>query len=401
MPKQQVALNKFEGGLHTDADPRDIAGNAFSALQGFSVDSLGIIKTMGTHGTHGTIGAVATVAGMNPGYGMFAFSSDYDDAGGLVSTNYLALNEGSYVHIYDDGGDAFNGMGNVDSTDGFGLKASSNAANETTQKLSFYAPNGDLRVSDGYFATHANLVKWLGYITKRTYGEGTSTDYPTAFAQTDVGFGTTPSDGWLLADASVEAGLTSANLKMINLGSKTKGMVEGDATGTAFITTVDGNAVTVIHSGADYGNFTSSGYGDDYYNGMTCSAGLTDGTTVYGVVYDYNHDFDVSDDGTETTHSTFYVWCGVNGDVTAEDAGIATNSSFQVGQSDGYHWKSDYTLGAHTRGVIGAQDFGVTLAFNEGDSGDGNWMPESTTRYKFYHTTTFDASSLKNFLSSI
>ena len=55
MPKQQLIINKFEGGLHTDADPRDIADNEFSALQGFSVDSLGIIKTMGKSGDHATI----------------------------------------------------------------------------------------------------------------------------------------------------------------------------------------------------------------------------------------------------------------------------------------------------------------------------------------------------------
>ena len=77
MPKQQVALNRFEGGLHTDADPRDIAGNAFSALQGFSVDSLGIIKTMGKSGDHATIDAnVDTTTTFTEGTGIFAFSSD-------------------------------------------------------------------------------------------------------------------------------------------------------------------------------------------------------------------------------------------------------------------------------------------------------------------------------------
>ena len=27
MPKEQLTLNKFEGGLNTDSDPRDIADN--------------------------------------------------------------------------------------------------------------------------------------------------------------------------------------------------------------------------------------------------------------------------------------------------------------------------------------------------------------------------------------
>ena len=77
MPKQQLTINKFEGGLNTNSDPRDIADNEFSELKGFSLDSLGIIKMMGTHATHSTIGA-NTVA-FKAGYGILPFSSDYQN----------------------------------------------------------------------------------------------------------------------------------------------------------------------------------------------------------------------------------------------------------------------------------------------------------------------------------
>ena len=46
MPKKQFPITRFEGGLHTDADARDIADNEFSLLKGFSGDSLSIIKMM-------------------------------------------------------------------------------------------------------------------------------------------------------------------------------------------------------------------------------------------------------------------------------------------------------------------------------------------------------------------
>ena len=47
MPKQQLNLTRFEGGLNTDGDPRDIANNEFSALTGVSLDEIGMIRLIG------------------------------------------------------------------------------------------------------------------------------------------------------------------------------------------------------------------------------------------------------------------------------------------------------------------------------------------------------------------
>ena len=40
MPKQQLAINRFDGGLATDINPRDLHDNQFSAIKGFGVDSI-------------------------------------------------------------------------------------------------------------------------------------------------------------------------------------------------------------------------------------------------------------------------------------------------------------------------------------------------------------------------
>ena len=47
MPKQQLIVSRFEGGLNTHADPRDIADNEFTALNSLSVSSFGLIKAAG------------------------------------------------------------------------------------------------------------------------------------------------------------------------------------------------------------------------------------------------------------------------------------------------------------------------------------------------------------------
>ena len=87
------------------------------------------------------------------------------------------------------------------------------------------------------------------------------------------------------------------------------------------------------------------------------------------------------------------MWC-FPGNVTPQAAGVDTSWSFQVGQEDGYLWNADFSHADHKakcREVISA-DYGVTLQFEEGESGTGDWMPKSTTRYKFYHSTTFDGN---------
>ena len=115
MPKQQLKIEQFHGGLNTDSDPRDIANNEFSALTGVALDKVGVIKLIGApaNATGTNLNGVVDYAApsdFGSGKGLFAFNSDYDDGSALVSTNYLvAYSEAvGQVNIYDSAG-AWNG----------------------------------------------------------------------------------------------------------------------------------------------------------------------------------------------------------------------------------------------------------------------------------------------------
>ena len=467
MPKQQVALNRFEGGLNSDPNPRDIGDNQFSVLKGFSVDSLGGLKLLGAFANHATIAECAdTTMLFNPGYGLFSFSADRSVAGLEQATNYLAATNGDYIHIWDDAGgdtsaDAWNNMSDsiVDDSNGFPITGDLNISSTTTDHIwSFYAPDGDLRVSDGNFDNYNHTAKILKYISSKTYGEGDNTSYPTTFAQVNIG------GNWINQDASVEQGVPTNHLKMINLGGVAKGVLEGDSTGTDVISSVSGNDVIIVHAGLDHsakawfsddtcdtdhtaGSGSSFGSNprivqmdsttnlsvgmvvqgtgiptdativsidsatlftisadttatnnnqtfkfskpDDYYNGMTCYFFKSGKASIYGTIFNYNGN------STSGTHSTFSIWCGVDGDVTPATAlsgETVADWNFVIGQHDGYLWNSDLNGDARNREVISG-DYGITLTFNEGIANSGSWMPTENVRYKFYHTTTFDASS--------
>ncbi len=110
MPKQQLAINRFDGGLVTDINPRDLHDNQFSAIKGFGVDSIGGLKTLGKLITHATISANVDIDAapsatiFNAGYGLFGFSSDRKADGDEGATDYLASTSGDYIQIWDSGG---------------------------------------------------------------------------------------------------------------------------------------------------------------------------------------------------------------------------------------------------------------------------------------------------------
>ena len=227
MPKQQITINRFEGGVVSDPNPRDIADNQFSVLKGFSVDSLGAIKMIGAMENHGTIDAnVDSSTTFNPGYGLYSFSSDKDDSASGKPTDYFVSTNGDQIHVFDNDGNDWNNMTDTVLSDslGFSIHESSTIGADTSDHIwSFYAPDGDLRACDGLFENYNNSNKILKFSDSRTYGEGDNSKYPTTHAQVDIG------GDWIKGNASIEHGLDSRNLKMINLGSVAKGVVEGDS----------------------------------------------------------------------------------------------------------------------------------------------------------------------------
>ena len=79
MPKQIYKIDRFEGGLNSNADPRDIADNELSSAFDLMVDELGTIRTIGGATAHPSeTGAGSTVHAneITPGYGLFAWKSD-------------------------------------------------------------------------------------------------------------------------------------------------------------------------------------------------------------------------------------------------------------------------------------------------------------------------------------
>jgi len=75
MPKEILKIDMFHGGLSSNSDPRDIAPNELSAATDIMVDEVGKIRTMGGITAHGEVPAVVTK--INPGYGLFQFSTDH------------------------------------------------------------------------------------------------------------------------------------------------------------------------------------------------------------------------------------------------------------------------------------------------------------------------------------
>ena len=194
MPKQKFHINRFEGGLNTDFAPEDIPDNSFIQALGISVSKIGRVTVSGdVHAASGItakeVSGDSTVNNFaeSAGYGMFAFSSDYAANNTEAATNYLCINNGSYVSVWDG-----SNWVSFDGTVNF-IDMGENSTGMITHN-SYYAPNGDLRVCDGNFASDdndENTPKWFGYTKKKTYGTGTG--------DAEVG-------GWNVQDASIESG---------------------------------------------------------------------------------------------------------------------------------------------------------------------------------------------------
>ena len=161
MPKQTYKIENFHGGLSSNSDPRDIADNELSEAQDVMVDELGKIRTMGGTTAHSTIDA--NIAAINPGYGLFQFSSDRLEAETVGAT--AAKTGDNYLAMADTDGAA-----DIDiwsqSTDNWGA-AKIDLGSTTGMEPCFYYVDGALRVSDGSFAANDN--QWFGYVYSKLY----------------------------------------------------------------------------------------------------------------------------------------------------------------------------------------------------------------------------------------
>ena len=153
MAKRTYKILRFDGGINSDADPRDIGDNQFADLQNIAVDEMGKMIVIGDANTsYKTLTGDITAEGR----GLISVSTDY---AGLLSSGtstdkvyYLVENGTSIQGISSDGTET-------------GTALTSTGINDPT----YYFVDGGLRVGDGDHAG-GNTVKWRGYIKSNTYG---------------------------------------------------------------------------------------------------------------------------------------------------------------------------------------------------------------------------------------
>ena len=163
MPKKTFSVDDFSGGANTFESPQNVAPNELVKCQGFYIvpGEVGVIGDM--KGAY-TLGGSETSAEGNmdiePGYGLFTFSHDYNMAGGATDagTN-LALTSTDYFIIMNrDDNDSHNKFDIYDTTANdwaenmIDLGGSSSDTRIASIKPCFFIADGALRISPGNFA---------------------------------------------------------------------------------------------------------------------------------------------------------------------------------------------------------------------------------------------------------
>jgi len=96
MPKQQLVINNFSGGVNNVKDSRDIADNECAKAVNVMFDKQGAIRTAGSFATHVTSNLSGDSSDNQPGNGLFYFESDY---GSKEVTATTTLDGGVYGYI--------------------------------------------------------------------------------------------------------------------------------------------------------------------------------------------------------------------------------------------------------------------------------------------------------------
>ncbi len=89
MAKQCYKLDQFHGGINSNSDARDINDHEFTQLRDVMVDRVGKIRPMGGSVTHDAPSLTTSNFNLRYGYGLLAFSSDWQGAGVGVGINIL------------------------------------------------------------------------------------------------------------------------------------------------------------------------------------------------------------------------------------------------------------------------------------------------------------------------
>ena len=92
MPKQSFTINRFHGGLNSNANPRSIQVQEVTEAEDIMVDEIGKVRLLG--GTSTSSVPAANAAAIEAGYGLFVFSHDREGAN-LASTDFGGTHTGT------------------------------------------------------------------------------------------------------------------------------------------------------------------------------------------------------------------------------------------------------------------------------------------------------------------
>lgn len=160
MPKSEFKILGFHGGINDNTDPKDIRDIDMREADGISTHRIGRLVGIGNQDTALTNLATSNnvAADIEPGFGLFHFSTDYEDGQANTPEDWLAIydkanNRIRFYYKDKDGNSSPNLSSSVVTTGG-------------AIKPNYYYADGMLRISDSSFSQDS---KWFGYIDSTLY----------------------------------------------------------------------------------------------------------------------------------------------------------------------------------------------------------------------------------------
>ena len=195
MPKQVLKIDRFEKGILSAYDSKDIPVGALVSAKACDVGTIGIVKLTPKAEAEGEsldagIGSeyLGSTYTLPPGHGFFIFPSDYT----RPISNGIALNEETEFYVYShgvnvyllekanlvwDGGIAGASTFDLDKPT---ITLGSDGSSDALIKPVFYYGAGALRVADGNYTNSGNDVglknKWFGHIKRSLFPMATASN---------------------------------------------------------------------------------------------------------------------------------------------------------------------------------------------------------------------------------
>jgi len=305
VPIEILKKEKFEKGLITHQDSRDLDESSLANATNVMCDLPGRVRQMGGEQTPAEEPTVLT-GHLTPGYGLYAFNADFNISNTAIPAKLLAYQNSNDINIYDSTTD-------TEHTSELTLGTDSNIV-----RPRFYYTGKALRISDSNYDNDTNnqYVKWYGYIKK---------NYFTSLANVKV----THNGDW--NQGSAGDGLDAYIYPPTQNGASTATLVSNANLATENIGAA-GN-ISLAITGVDTGGEWVADGEDAYKFGLSFTY---EGDTTFqeSPITAFEHTFDattLSDDF--TLHLQIYVATG--GSITSFDPRITGCKVWLMGDSTG------------------------------------------------------------------